>query len=71
MVQHNNRPWKIPKIWPGSIVHIIGGFTYVFSAVLTIYLLGNVVGAAVGSRLAMRLKVPAIGFAITLSLLGL
>jgi spermidine synthase len=58
-------------IWMRSIVHLLGGFTYVFSAVLTIYLLGNVIGAGIGSRLARRLKRPAVGFSITLSLLGL
>jgi spermidine synthase len=58
-------------LWMRSIVHLLGGFTYVFSAVLTIYLLGNVIGAGIGSRLAKRLKVPAAGFAVTLSLLGL
>jgi spermidine synthase len=58
-------------LWMRSIVHLLGGFTYVFSAVLTIYLLGNVIGAGIGSKLAKRLKVPAAGFAITLSLLGL
>jgi len=58
-------------LWMRSIVHLLGGFTYVFSAVLTVYLLGNVIGAGIGSRLAKRLKVPAAGFAVTLSLLGL
>jgi len=58
-------------LWMRSIVHLLGGFTYVFSAVLTVYLLGNVIGAAIGSRLATRLKRPAVCFALTLSLLGL
>ena len=58
-------------LWMRSIVHLLGGFTYVFSAVLTIYLLGNVIGAGIGSRLAKKLKKPAIGFALTLALLGL
>jgi len=58
-------------LWMRSIVHLLGGFTYVFSAVLTVYLLGNVIGAGIGSRLAKRLKSPAAGFAVTLSLLGL
>lgn len=58
-------------LWMRSIVHLLGGFTYVFSAVLTIYLLGNVIGAGIGSRLAKKLKTPAIGFALTLALLGL
>lgn len=58
-------------LWMRSIVHLLGGFTYVFSAVLTVYLLGNVIGAGIGSRLAVRFKAPAAGFAATLSLLGL
>jgi spermidine synthase len=58
-------------LWMRSIIHLLGGATYVFSAVLTIYLLGNVIGAGIGSRLAKRLKTPALGFAVTLSLLGL
>jgi spermidine synthase len=58
-------------LWMRSIVHLLGGFTYVFSAVLTIYLLGNVIGAGIGSRIVKRLKRPAVGFAVTLSLLGL
>ncbi|MHC4475752.1 MAG: fused MFS/spermidine synthase [Planctomycetota bacterium] len=58
-------------LWMRSIVHLLGGYTYVFSAVLTVYLLGNVLGAAIGSRLAKRLKVPATGFAVSLGLLGL
>jgi len=58
-------------LWMRSIVHLLGGFTYVFSAVLTVYLLGNVIGAAIGSKLAKRLTVPASAFAVTLVLLGL
>ena len=58
-------------LWMRSIIHLLGGATYVFSAVLTIYLLGNVIGAGIGSRLAKRLKTPALAFAVTLSLLGL
>ena len=57
-------------LWMRSVLHLLGGATYVFSAVLTVYLLGNVIGAGIGSRLAKRLKRPAAGFAVTLSLLG-
>ena len=57
-------------LWIRSIVHLFGGYTYVFSAVLTVYLLGNVIGAGIGSRLAKRLKEPVGGFAVTLSALG-
>lgn len=58
-------------LWMRSVVHMFNGFTYVFSAVLTVYLLGNVIGAGIGSGLARQLKTPAVGFAVTLSLLGL
>jgi len=57
-------------LWMRSIIHLLGGFTYVFSAVLTVYLVGNVIGAGIGSRLARRLKKPALGFAVSLSVLG-
>jgi len=57
-------------LWMRSIVHLLGGFTYVFSAVLTVYLIGNVIGAGIGSRLAKRLKQPAGAFAVTLAILG-
>ncbi|MHC4526949.1 MAG: fused MFS/spermidine synthase [Planctomycetota bacterium] len=58
-------------LWMRSFIHLVGGFTYVFSAVLTVYLLGNVLGAAIGSRLAKRLRIPAVGFALSLFVLGL
>ncbi|MBN2594216.1 MAG: fused MFS/spermidine synthase, partial [Sedimentisphaerales bacterium] len=58
-------------LWMRSVVHLFSGYTYVFSSVLTIYLLGNVIGAGIGSGLAKQLKCPAKGFAVTLSLLGL
>jgi spermidine synthase len=58
-------------LWMRSIIHLLSAFTYVFSAVLTIYLLGNVIGAGIGSGMVAQLKKPALGFAVTLSLLGL
>ena len=58
-------------LWMRSIVHLLSGYTYVFSSVLTIYLLGNVIGAGIGSGLAKELKTPAAGFAVTLCLLGI
>jgi spermidine synthase len=58
-------------IWMRSVTFMLGGFTYVFSAVLTIYLLGNVIGAWIGSRLSKRLKNPSAGFGVSLSCLGL
>ena len=58
-------------LWMRSIIHLLGGFTYVFSAVLTIYLLGNVIGAAISSRLLKKWNIAATGFAITLCFLGI
>lgn len=58
-------------LWMRSVVHLLSGYTYVFSSVLTVYLLGNVIGAGIGSGLVKKLKCPATGFAVTLSLLGL
>ena len=58
-------------IWMRSIVFLLGGYTYVFSAVLTVYLLGNVVGAWIGSRLSKRLKHPEMWFGVSLSCLGI
>jgi len=42
----------------------------VFSAVLMIYLIGNVVGTGIGSYLSKRLKKPELGFAASLTCLG-
>jgi predicted membrane-bound spermidine synthase/tetratricopeptide (TPR) repeat protein len=58
-------------IWMRSIVIPLGGFTYVFSAVLTIYLLGNVIGVWIGTHLAHRMRNPALGAALCLALLGI
>jgi len=58
-------------IWMRSIVHVLGADTYVFSAVLTVYLLGHMLGAGVGSRLARRVRRPEIAFAAVLTGLGL
>ena len=58
-------------LWMRSIIHLLGGYTYVFSAVLTIYLLGNVIGAAISSRLLKKWNIAGTGFAITLCFLGL
>ncbi|MHC4462764.1 MAG: fused MFS/spermidine synthase [Planctomycetota bacterium] len=57
-------------IWMRSIVMPLGGFTYVFSAVLTVYLVGNVIGAWIGSRLSKRLRNPAMAFGLSLTCLG-
>ena len=58
-------------LWMRSVVHLLNGYTYVFSAVLTVYLLGNVIGAGIGSALVSKLKNPAVWFATTLFVLGL
>ena len=58
-------------IWMRSIVFLLGGFTYVFSAVLTVYLLGNVIGAWIGSRLSKSLTNPAVGLGVSLTCLGI
>lgn len=58
-------------IWMRSIVIPLGGFTYVFSAVLTIYLLGNVIGVWIGSYLSRRMSNPGLGAAFCLTLLGI
>ena len=57
-------------VWMRSIVFLLRGFTYVFSGVLTVYLLGNVAGAWIGSRLSKRLRRPAVGFGVSLTCLG-
>jgi spermidine synthase len=56
--------------WVRSAVFILGGDTYVFSAILTVYLLGNVAGTAIGTRVVRRVERPAAAFAVTLGLLG-
>lgn len=58
-------------VWMRSIVHVLGADTYVFSAVLTVYLVGHMLGAGVGSRLARRVRRPEIAFAAALTGLGL
>ncbi|MFC1766596.1 fused MFS/spermidine synthase, partial [Planctomycetota bacterium] len=57
-------------MWMRSIVHSIGAFTFVFSAVLTVYLLGNVMGTAIGTVLVRQVRNPAAGFALLLFALG-
>ena len=58
-------------VWMRSIVIPMGGMTYVFSSVLTIYLVGNVLGAWIGSFLSKITKNPSIWFGISLSALGI
>ncbi len=57
-------------LWMRSIVHSIGNYTYVFSAVLTVYLLGNVTGTAIASRLIKNVRRPALAYSVVLFSLG-
>jgi spermidine synthase len=57
-------------LWMRSIIHSIGTFTYVFSAVLTVYLVGNAIGTMIGSRVVRSLERPAAAYAATLFVLG-
>ncbi len=57
-------------LWMRSIIHSIGTFTYVFSAVLAVYLVGNAVGTLIGSRVVRRVKNPAAAYGATLFILG-
>ncbi len=57
-------------VWMRSIIHLLGGSTYVFSAVLTVYLVGNVIGAGIGSGLVKQIKAPAVAFGVTLFMLA-
>ena len=57
-------------IWMRTAGFLLGSYTYVFSGVLTVYLVGNVAGAWIGSALSRRLARPAVGFAVSLTVLG-
>lgn len=57
-------------VWMRSIVFYMGGYTFVFSSVLTIYLIGNVIGVWIGTQLAKRLQNPQFTFGISLCILG-
>jgi len=58
-------------LWMRSIVHSVGAFTYVFSAVLTVYLIGNVIGTALGTLAVRSRKNPGATYAAIFFLLGL
>lgn len=58
-------------LWMRSIVHSVGAFTYVFSAVLTVYLIGNVVGTMIGTLAVRSSKNPGATYAMVFFLLGL
>lgn len=57
--------------WMRSVIFLLGADTYVFAAVLTAYLVGNMLGAWVASRISHRLRSNAAGFGVTLALLGI
>ncbi len=58
-------------LWMRSIVHSVGTFTYVFSAVLTVYLVGNVIGTLIGTKAVRSCKNPGAVYALVFFLLGL
>ena len=58
-------------IWIRSIINFVGTTTYVFSAVLTIYLVGIMLGAGLAGLLVGRGVRPAPALACVLLLLGL
>jgi spermidine synthase len=58
-------------IWMRSIVFMLGSYTFVFSSVLTVYLVGNVLGVAIGSWLSSRVRNPAAAFGVSLGCLGI
>lgn len=57
-------------MWMRSIVHSLGAFTFVFSSVLTVYLLGNVIGTFVGNRLVRQTDQPGLIYAALFFVLG-
>jgi spermidine synthase len=57
-------------VWFRSLGLLVGGYTYVFSAVLTVYLIGNVIGVWIGSRLSRRIKRPLPIYGSSLACLG-
>jgi spermidine synthase len=58
-------------VWMRTVVHILGGETYVFSAILCAYLLGYAVGVDWGSRLTRRAMNHFAVFGVTFQLVGL
>jgi spermidine synthase len=57
-------------LWMRSVVHAMGAFTFVFSAVLTVYLIGNVLGASIGTCIAREVRNPGVVYAGLLCVLG-
>lgn len=53
-------------VWTRLLVQILGPTTYAFSTVVSIFIIGIAIGAAIASRLAPRMKHPSIGLACSL-----
>ncbi|MBY0495584.1 MAG: fused MFS/spermidine synthase [Cyanobacteria bacterium] len=53
-------------VWTRLLVQILGPTTYAFSTVVAIFIIGIAGGAAIASRLAARMKHPAVGLACSL-----
>ena len=53
-------------IWTRLLVQILGPTTYAFSTVVSIFIIGIAIGAAIGSRFAARMKSPAVGLACSM-----
>ncbi len=57
-------------IWLQSVIYIAGHSTYVFSGVLLVYLLGNVIGAAAAGRLSLVVRRPVAALVLSLLAVG-
>ncbi|MFM8535716.1 MAG: fused MFS/spermidine synthase, partial [Acidimicrobiia bacterium] len=53
-------------VWTRLLAQILGPTTYAFSAIVSIFIIGIAIGAAIASRLAARMKYPSIGLACSL-----
>jgi len=53
-------------VWTRLLAQILGPTTYAFSTIVSIFIIGIAIGAAIASRLAARMKYPSIGLACSL-----
>ena len=53
-------------VWTRLLVQILGPTTYAFSTVVSIFIIGIAIGAAIASRVAPRMTYPSIGLACSL-----
>lgn len=53
-------------VWTRLLVQILGPTTYAFSTVVTIFIIGIAIGAALGSFLAGRSRTPGLGLAVSM-----